>query len=146
MTKRLAGVLIAVALLGACATIPPSQQDERVVELIDRMNTLPVEEFVPHTGLPFLFVDQVLYAESDVLAVLERLREGELVVAPEIAGSVASSTAPEDARFDVTVYYDELPDDARLILVESNAGDLTLVVGGEHDGLPLLLGIRRGRL
>lgn len=139
----LAGV--AMAVLGACATVPPSQQEGRVVELIDRLNTYPVAELADQTGMPFLFVDQVLYAEADVLAVLARLREGELVVAPQIVTSVPADGAPEGARFDVGVFYDRLPGDARHVLVESNAGELTLLVGGEGGGLPLLLGIRRGQ-
>ena len=139
-------VVIAAGVLGACATVPPAQQEGRVVELIDRLNTVPVEEFLPQTGLPFLFVDQVLYAESDVLAVLERLRAGDLVVAPGVVGSFPAGEPPEGARFDVTIFFDRLPDDARLVLVESNAGELTLIVGDEENGLPLLLGIERGRI
>jgi hypothetical protein len=138
-------LVLAGLLLGACATVPPSQQDERVIELIDLFNTLPAEELAVYTGLPFLFDEQVLYSQADVTAVLARLREAGLIVAPEITGSTGSITAPAGCRFDVGVFYDRLPSDARLVIAQSNAGDLSLIVGDQTEGLPRLLGIVRGR-
>jgi len=145
MRYRLIGAVFAVLLLGACATVPPSRSDENVVQLIDRFNTIAAEDFVVSVGVPFLFGEQVLYTESDVIAVLSRLQEAGLVIAPVIVGSSDSPIAPADARFDVNVFYDRLPDDTRLIIAESNAGDVTLLVGGEADGLPQLLALERGR-
>ena len=138
-------LLLAGLLLGACATVPPSQQDERVIELIDLLNTLPAGDFADYAGVPFLFDEQVLYAEADVIAVVARLREAGLIVAPEIVGSTSAIAAPAGARFDVGVFYDRLPPDARLVITQSNAGDLSLIVGDRTDDLPRVLGIVRGR-
>lgn len=146
MRIRVIASVFAVLLLGACATVPPSQVDEKVVELIDAVNTRPVDELPGYTGMPFLFGDQVLYAQADVSAVLERARDAGLVIAPVIVGSASAPEKPADARFDVGLFYDRLPPDARLILVDSKAGELSLIVGDESNGLPRLLGLVRGRL
>ncbi len=143
MKMRVIGAALAVLLLGACAT-SPSLRDERVLELIDRFNTVPAGELVANTGVPFLFDDQVLYAESDVEAVLARVKEAGLVLTPQITASTVAIAPPAASRFDVGVFYDRLPDDARVVTVESTAGTVSLIVGGEADRLPLLLGLKRG--
>jgi len=143
MKMRVIGAALAVLLIGACATAP-SQRDDRVLELIDRFNTLPAGELVANTGVPFLFDDQVLYAESDVEAVLARVKAAGLVLTPQIGASTVAIAPPAAARFDVGVFYDRLPDDARIVTVDSTAGRVSLIVGGEADRLPLLLGLKRG--
>ena len=145
MKVRLIGALLAVLLLASCATVPPSRQDEKVYEVIDLFNTLPAEEFAVYAGVPFLFGENVLSTESDVIAVVERVKESGLVIAPEIVGEADALSAPAGARFAVEVFYDRLPEDARLVIVESTAGELTLFLGGEAERLPQLMGIVRGR-
>lgn len=145
MKLRLIGALLAVLLLASCATVPPSRQDEKVYEVIDLLNTLSAEEFAVYAGVPFLFGENVLSSQSDVIAVLERLKASGLVVAPEIVGEADALSAPAGARFAVDVFYDRLPPDARLVIADSNAGELTLFLGGEAERLPQLLGIVRGR-
>lgn len=140
---RVIGTAVAVLLIGACATAP-SQRDGRVLELIDRFNTLPAGELVANTGVPFLLDDQVLYAESDVEAVLARVKEAGLVLTPQIDASTGAVAPPASARFDVGVFHDRLPDDTRIVTVESTAGPVSLVVGGKANRLPLLLGLKRG--
>lgn len=139
----LAGLVLLV--LASCATVPPSQQDDRVIELIDRYNTLPAAEVVELATVPFLFGDQILYSQADLEAVIGRLQDGGLVIAPVITGSTTDVVVQADARFDVGVFYDRLPEDARLVVADSNAGPVSLIVGGERDGLPLLYGLMRGR-
>ncbi|MFP4114879.1 MAG: hypothetical protein ACOC2Y_09130 [Spirochaetota bacterium] len=145
MRKALFGAGLVIALLASCATVPPAQQDDRVIEMIDIFNTLPAQEFAEYAGVPFLFDEQVLYSSSDVTAVLDRAREAGLIVAPQIVGSAPAGAAPEGARFDVGLFYERLPEDARYVVVESTADVVTLIMGGEVDGLPQLLGIVRGR-
>lgn len=145
MKIRFVGAALAVLLIGACATMPPSQNDEKVVTLVERFNTAPAEDLVSQARLPFLFQEQVLYAEADLQAVLYRVKEAGLVLDPQFVSPPAVPQRPADPRFDVGVFYDELPEDARLVIVESNAGPVSLIVGGEADRLPLLLGIVRGR-
>ncbi len=146
MSIRSAAVVAVAILIGACATVPFSDRDDRVIELIDLFNTALPSDFVEQSGVPFLLNDQVLYAESDLVAVLNRLREGGLLIAPRIASRQEIVPVPADARFDVGVFFDHLPDDARAVVVASNAGDVTLIVGGEANRLPMLFGLVRGRL
>jgi hypothetical protein len=144
MRLRILGAVVAVAvLLGACATIPPSQNEEKLIELIDRFNTLPAGEFTELASVPFVFGDQVLYSSGDVEAVLARVKASGLVLTPVITGISASVSLAGSQRFDVGVFQDRLPDDAREVLVDSTAGPVTLLVGGESNGLPMLMGIQR---
>lgn len=144
MKMRVIGAALAVLLIGACVTAP-SQRDDRVLELIDLFNTVPAGELVANTGVPFLFDDQVLYAEPDVEAVLARVKEAGLALTPRIDASTVAIAPPAASRFDVGIFYDRLPDDARIVTVESTAGPVSLIVGGEADRLPLLLGLKRGQ-
>lgn len=144
MKMRVIGAALAVLLIGACVTAP-SQRDGRVLELIDRFNTVAAGELVANTGVPFLFDDQVLYAQADVEAVLARVKEAGLALTPQIASSTAVVEPPAASRFDVGIFYDRLPEDARIVTVESTAGPVSLIVGGKADRLPLLLGLKRGQ-
>ncbi len=146
MRLRLAAVAAVAILLGACATIPVTERDARVIEVIDRFNTVEPSDFITQSGVPFLFNDQVLYAESDLVAILDRLREGGLVIAPRVIANDPARPASADARFDVQVFHDRLPPDARFVTVPSNAGDVTLILAGEANRLPMLVGLVRGRL
>lgn len=146
MSIRSVAVVAVVALIGACATVPLADQDDPVVTLIDRFNTIPPSEFVAQSGVPFLLNGQILYAESDLAAVLERLRESGLLIAPRVVSRHALGPAAGDRRFDVGVFFDHLPPDARAVVVDSNAGEVTLIVGGEANRLPVLLGLVQGRL
>lgn len=145
MKTRWIAAVFAVVVLGACATVPPSQQDEKIYQVIDLFNTAAADEFVKQAGVPFLFGEQVLYTESDVAAVLARARASGLIIAPLVVDSVDVGPPPADARFAVEVFYERLPEDARLVVTESTAGDLTLIFGGEANRLPKLLGLVRGR-
>lgn len=144
MKMRVIGAALAVLLIGACVTAP-SQQDDRVLELIDRYNTVPAGEFVANTGVPFLFDGQVLSAESDVEAVLARVKEAGLVLTPQIVSSTLAIAPPAASRFEVGIFYDRLPEDARIVTVDSTAGRVSLILGGEAGRLPLLLGLKRGQ-
>ena len=141
MRVRILGAVVLVLILGACATIPPSQDETRVLQLIDLFNTQT--ELIDQTGLPFLFGEEVLYASADVAAVLSRVKASGLVLTPDIAGNTDAIVITGTDRFAVEVYADGLPPDARQILVPSTAGTISLIVGGEANGLPLLLGLQR---
>lgn len=145
MKTRAIGILAPLLLLAACATAPPAQDDTRVIELIDRFNTTSGVGLADYAELPFLFGDEVLYSETDLRPVLARVKEAGLILSPEIVGSTTSIAAPDGSRFDVALFFDRLPDDARLVVTPSTAGDVTLVLAGAADGLPLLRGIVRGQ-
>lgn len=145
MKIRTLGALVPLLLLAACATAPPAQDDVRVIELIDQFNTTDAVGVLDYTGLPFLFGDEVLYSETDLEPVLVRVKEAGLIISPEIVGSTASIAVPDGARYDVGLFFERLPDGARLVVTPSTAGEVTLVLAGAADGLPLLRGIVRGR-
>jgi len=97
-----------------------------------------------HVRLPFLVEDQPVYSEADFVAVLERLRETGLVLdVPSLVLQPVPSVPPE-ARFALGVYFDELPKNAQAAVMNSTVGPVTVLVGGNDDGRPQLLGIYRG--
>lgn len=142
--RTVAWALVVVALLAGCATIPPSQDEDRVVALVGFVDEEPVDSVVSQSRIPFLFQDQIIYSQADLSAVLTRLRAGGLTLAPESAQIDMYPVFSGDLRFDQQVFADELPEDARVVTVSSSAGTIELLVGGSQDGMPLLLGIQRG--
>lgn len=142
--RTVAWALVVVALLAGCATIPPSQDEARVVALVGFVEEEPVDAVVSQSRIPFLFQDQIIYSQADLSAVLTRLRAGGLTLAPESAQIDMYPMFSGDLRFDQQVFADELPEDARVVTVSSSAGTIELLVGGSQDGMPLLLGIQRG--
>ncbi len=142
--KTIAWALVVIVLIAGCATIPPSQDPDRVVALVGFIEDEPVDAVVEQSRLPFLFQDQILYSYTDVSAVLARLRAGGLSLDPSSATIAGSPVLSAGLRFDQQVYLDELPPDVRAVQVSSSAGPLLLFVGGENGGLPLLFGIQRG--
>ncbi len=143
MRLRLLGILAAVLLVAACATIPPSADDDKVLELVDLWNATSAAEFSSRVGNPFLFGTQVLSSSADIEAVLARAKANGLLLTPEIVGSSDSVSVDGVDRFGVGVFAEQLPPDARHVLVPSTAGTVSLIVGGEAEGLPMLLGIQR---
>ena len=146
MRVRLIAACGAVILLSACATLPVPRRDAGVVELIELFNTSAPADFIARSGVPFLFAGQVLYAEADLEAVLTRLRDGGLYVDPGVLSVEPVGPAPQASRFDVAVFFEHLPPNARAIVTASNAGEVTLIVGGGTDRTPMLFGLLRGRL
>ena len=144
MKLRVIGIFAIAALLGACATVPPSERDDRVADVIALLSDAPIVAVVEQASLPFLFTDQVVYSESDLTAVLTRFRAAGVAIDPVPVASVSAPGAPASARFDVEVFYDRLPDDARFVRVETGAGPMTIIVGGNRNRRPLLMGILRG--
>ena len=151
MKLRFLGAGLLVLLLGACATVPPSYRDERVRQVVSLLIDAPIDAVVEQSSIPFLFTDQVVSSQADLVAVLGRFRATGVTLEPlsDAAASDSLVRPPRtgaDSRFDVKVFYDRLPDDARLVQVESSAGPLLLILGGERGRRPLIMGILRGTL
>jgi hypothetical protein len=142
--RTFAWALVVVALLAGCATIPPSQDADRVISLVEFIDSEPVDAVVDQSQIPFLFQDQIVYSQADLSAVLTRLRANGLSLDPQSAQIDSYPMLAGDLRFDQQVFADNLPEDARLVVVSSSAGRIELIVAGSQDGLPLLLGIQRG--
>ncbi len=144
MKPRMIAIAAVAVLISACATVPPSTRDDRVADVIGLLADAPIPSVVEQASLPFLFTDQVVSSESDLTAVLTRFRSAAVTIDPVPGASTPAPGAPSGSRFDVAVFYDRLPDDARFVRVETGAGPLTIIVGGSRNRRPLLMGILRG--
>ena len=74
-TRLLAAAALAVLLLGACVTAPPSQNEGRVAEVIELINDGPVEALVDQSHVPFFFDAELLVRSTDVSLMWTGLRE-----------------------------------------------------------------------
>lgn len=144
MRRSLLALLGLALILGSCATGPRPLRQDRAVEVVQIFNTQSPSIVVEHVRLPFLIQDEAVYSEADFTAVLERLRDNELVLDVDSLELLPVPQPTPEARFALGVYYDELPLNARAAVVSSNAGPITIFLGGEYDGLPQLLGLQRG--
>ena len=146
MGRRLLLVAAATAVLSACATVPAARYEARIGELTGAVNAGPAEAVVALSAVPFLFGGEVLWAESDLEAVVSRLLESGLRLGPAVESIRPLSGAPEGVRLAVAAFSDRLPRDARAVEGASNAGTVTLITGGRRGRLPVLYGIVRGSL
>ena len=146
---RLALIAVVALLAAACATVPPSQNLDRVSELIDMINSAPVESVVEQSGEPFLFDAELVVRTSDVELIWTGLRDAGVRISPEIASM--SPVEPMDYRrvadtFDLQVYFSGdryLPRDAAWVETDSSVGPVLLLLGGRSGQLPLIYGFVR---
>jgi hypothetical protein len=148
MKNRLLGVVIVVLLLGACAHLPPSQNPNRVAELIELVNTAEPGELAGRCQRPFLFHDELVAREADIELIWSSMREAGIQFAAD--GEPLPAERGDYHRlaetFDLRVFFSGegyLPDDAVWIPLATPAGAFDLLVGGESGRLPMILGIVR---
>lgn len=143
-------VLAAVVLFAAaCATTPPAQDEQRVTELIDLLNSGPIESVIAQSSVPFLFDAELIVREGDVEFLWHGLRSANLVVAPVFDALVPVESS--DFRriadtFDLRTFFAEngyLPRDATWIETDSSIGPVLLILGGRGGQLPLIHGFVR---
>ena len=148
-TRLLAAAALAVLLLGACVTAPPSQNEGRVAEVIELINDGPVEALVDQSHVPFFFDAELLVRSTDVSLMWTGLREAGFEVAP--AGFAVEPAGPADFRriadnFDMESFFSPdgyFPEDAGWVVVDSSAGQLLILLGDRNDRLPVIFGIAR---
>jgi hypothetical protein len=115
-----------------------------VASAVEVFNNASISVVAERVRLPFLMEDQPVYSEADFTAVLERLRATGLVLDVPSLELQPVPPAPPEARFAVGVYYDELPENTQAAVMNSTVGRVTILVGGDDEGRPQLLGIYRG--
>ncbi|MFP4376109.1 MAG: hypothetical protein ACLFP4_03610 [Spirochaetales bacterium] len=144
MRRSLFAAAAAALLAIGCATSPPTFRQDDISSVVEAFNNASVPAVAEHVRLPFLVEDQPVYSEADFTAVLERLRESGLVLDVPSLELRSVPAAPAGARFALGVYYDELPENAQAAVMNSTVGTVTILVGGNDEGRPQLLGIYRG--
>ena len=144
--------LAAVILISACATVPPSQQENRVAQLIDLINSdaTGIDEVVAQTNTPFLFQSELVVRSADVEIIWQRFRDEGVRFVPSAVPNRPAS--PSDYmniadRFDLKVFFSSdgyVSDDAVWVTLDSSAGPFDLLIGGSENRLPMVLGLVGG--
>ncbi|MEE8442094.1 MAG: hypothetical protein V3S41_10250 [Spirochaetia bacterium] len=148
-TLYLTGAALAVLLLGACVTAPPSQNEGRVAEVIALINDGSVEALVNQSHVPFFFDAELLVRSTDVALMWSGLREAGFEIEP--IGYALEPAGPPDYRriadtFDMESFFSPdgyLPDDAGWVVVDTSAGEMLILLGDRIDRLPVIFGIAR---
>lgn len=148
-TRYLAAAVLAVMLLGACVTAPPSQNQGRVAEVIELINHGSIEALVDQSHVPFFFDAELLVRSTDIDLMWSGLREAGFKVSP--VGFAVEPAGPADYvrvadTFDMESFFSPvgyLPEDAGWIIVDSSAGQMLILLGDQIGRLPVIFGIAR---
>jgi len=149
MTKKVTGIaVVAVLLLGACASVPPSRNPGRISDLVEMINGSEPAELTAQSRIPFLFGTELVSRASDVEMIWSSLKDSGAIFSEE--GETMAAQSGDYHRlansFDLEVFFSRdsyLPEDAMWVPLASPLGSFDLLVGGEEGRLPMILGIVR---
>lgn len=138
------GAFIIVGL-ASCSTLPASQNPNRVRNLIQVLNTEPVESLMKHSNRPFLLDGEIILRESDLEAVWQNLRaaqfsfsDAEIVsIQPVGSESYLLFGNSKDAQFFFKKY---VPKDGAIAEVATNHGTFYIITGGRTWFTPKIIG------
>lgn len=145
---RIFSVLSVVVIAASCATVPPSQQEDPVLEVLQFIETSQTENLVQHSGVPFLLDAEIVEAESDIAVFWHLLSErGYQFPSPHVDGITAVN---EDSyllfgdSMEVRVFFERyVPDDAAVAEVTAGNNRYRFLFANRVDGrgsLPLVYG------
>jgi len=149
--RVLAASAIAVLLLGACATVPPSRNEGKVSDLIGMINDGPVADVVEQSHVPFFFDAELLVRTTDVDLLWTGLRDAGFRIESEgfaLEPAGAADYVRISDSFDMQAFFGPdgyLPADAAWLLADSSAGKVLILVGDVYARLPVIYGIARVR-
>jgi hypothetical protein len=150
-TRFLAAAALVVLALSACVSVPPSENEGRVVELIELINDGSVEELVGQSHAPVFFDAELVVRRADIELMWSGLKDAGFEVSP-VGFALEPATSSDFRRvadtFDMESFFSPdgfFPDDAGWVIVDSSAGQLMLLIGGSSGSLPLIFGIARVR-
>lgn len=147
--RLLAAAALAAVLLGACATVPPSQNEGRVGELIGMINDASVDELAAQSHVPFFFDAELLVRTADVELMWDGLRNAGFQVSP--SGFALEPAAPADFRriastFDIESFFSPdgyFPGGAGWLVADSSIGQVLVLLGEKSGRRPVIYGIAR---
>ena len=139
------GVLLAV--LGACATVPPAQNEDRVEELIDVINELDADRMLAQSGRPFLFDSEIVPMANDVYIMWRNIYNAGFSMPNAQIESLEPVNAETYTRYgdgdEMRAYFQRaLPDDAAIARIRAQHGTFELILGDQHNGMPAVYGLR----
>ena len=135
-----------IVLVGGCATIPEGDAvSPAVTETVETLETGTVGEVVAISSLTFLFDTEVLVRESDVRLAVEAIQRSssafETTGTERITDARSVITAFGD-RFEVHAFAAEyLPEEAYLVTVATDGGEVRLILGDRIGSARSILGV-----
>lgn len=147
--RLLAAAALVAVLLGACATVPPSQNENRVGELIGMINEASVRDLVEQSHVPFFFDAELLVRAADVELMWDGLRSAGFQIVP--SGFALEPAAPADFRriastFDMESFFSPdgyFPGGAGWLVADSSIGQVLVLLGEKSGRTPVIYGIAR---
>ncbi|GAB6089593.1 hypothetical protein [Spirochaeta dissipatitropha] len=145
---RLAAFALITMLLASCASIPPSQQEDSVLTVLQMLEQHQADELLQHSRTPFLLDAEIIDSHSDIAVLWNLLGSRAFSFpSPEIIGIEPVSDSSYllfGDTMEVRVFFERyLSEDAAV--AEIRAGDKTYRfifadrIGGRNS-LPLMFG------
>ncbi|MFW6363501.1 MAG: hypothetical protein ACOC0D_06605 [Spirochaeta sp.] len=141
-------LLLGILLIAACATVPPSQQEDSVLTVLQMLENRRTDELSRHSRTPFLLDAEIITAEKDVLDLWQLLTTRGYQFPNPVIESI--TPAAEDSyqlfgdTMEVRVYFERhLPDDAAVAEVTAGGERFRFIFAESingRSGLPLMYG------
>ena len=150
--KRFHPTLIIASLLivffaGACATVPPAQDEARVDELVDVVNELDPERMLEQSARPFLFDSEIIELSNDLYVMWRSVYSSGFSLPNariESIREVNSETWRDYGdNLEMRAYFERhVPEDATIARVRAQQAGFDLILADERDGMPKVYGLR----
>lgn len=145
--KQVAVLVIAVAVLAACQTVPVPQREGRIRAVVDIITTAPVEEVVTYSQTPFAFDSELLVLDSDLDLLWTGLRsagfdleDAEILQIDPVTENSYSEFA---VSYEMRTFFEEyLSADAAVVRVRNGSGEYLLLLDDSRNRTPLLYGMK----
>lgn len=136
-----------IVFIGACATVPPSQDEESVRALIDVINEGNAELMVEHSARPFLFDSEIVPLANDVYVLWSNAFNAGFSLPNATIVSLDVVDAETYTRYrdavEVETYFQRtVPEGATVARIRAQNGTFELILGDERNGLPAVYGLR----
>lgn len=136
-----------IVFIGACATVPPSQDEERVEALIGVINEADADLMVEHTERPFLFDSEIVPLANDVYVLWRNAFNAGFslpnatIVSLDVVDSETYTRYRDSVELE-TYFRRTLPEGATVARIQAQHGTFELILGDERNGLPAVYGLR----
>ncbi|MFP4642809.1 MAG: hypothetical protein ACLFM0_00485 [Spirochaetales bacterium] len=139
--------LLIVLFTGACATVPPAQDEARVEELVDVVNELDADRMLEQSARPFLFDSEIIELSNDVYVMWRSVYNSGFSLPNagiESIREVDSETWRDYGdNLEMRAYFERhLPEDATIARVRAQQASFDLILGDEQNGLPKVYGLK----
>lgn len=140
-------VSLVTVTIASCATVPPAQDEDRVGALVEQINKRDADRMIDQSRLPFLFEDEVVEVSNELYILwIATFDDGfSLPNATVVSITPVGSEEYGDLRNSKELpaeYGRRLPESASIARIQAQQGTFELVLAEEHNGLPVIYGLR----